>query len=145
MIMSAAEVIVGIAHKGLVCVLMLIGTSIVFTVWHVFKDIWSDTLRNSHHSSQCSRGVYCILDYTIEYLLLSSYRCSSCDTSNICCLVSVETDYSKKFLTIVWANELSCKIQMKVSHVVKWLFRKKTVKMLSICDSFIHAKVGNID
>ena len=94
--MSAAEFLVGIAHKGLVCVLMLVGTSIVFTVWHVFKDIWSDTLRNSHHSSQCSRGLYCILDSTIEYLLLSSYRCSSCDTGNICCWVSVETDYSKK-------------------------------------------------
>ena len=49
------------------------------------------TVRKSHHSSQSDRSLYYNIDITIEYLF-SSYRCSSSDTSNVCCFVSVGSD-----------------------------------------------------
>ena len=48
-------------------------------------------VRKSHHFSQYDSGLYYNIDTTIEYLF-SSYRCSSNDTSNVCCFVSIGSD-----------------------------------------------------
>ena len=69
--------------------------------YYVAKDIECDRVWNSHHSSQCDRGVYYNLHNTIEYLSLSSYRCSSNDIGTVYHLVSLGSDSGKIFLKVI--------------------------------------------